>query len=458
MTLDMQYSSGMPDLLNTPGIYYAIAYCIAALAFLRGLPQKLRGWKRWTFYAAVSVFLCFFMTVTKGLPPSVFLLTCLCDFLIVFLVFYVLADVSLREQIYFAVRAFMYGECIASVAWQMLLYGVGTLGYPLNIRTNLIFCLPVYAGLTVLAWFVEQRRAENGSEFELTRTALLNAFFLAVLIYAFSNLSFVYRNSPFSMRYTQEILLLRAFVDSFGATIFYLYDRLLRQMQAQKEVAVLQNMLKEQYTNYKVSRESVELINQKYHDLKHQIAILRAEGMSGQSMQRLDQMEADIRQYEAQNKTGNQVLDIILTSKSLMCQKHHIEMTVVADGTALSFMDAMDLSSLMGNALDNAIESVRQLSDYAQRLIHVTVVRKKMFACIEVENRYAGEIRMKNGMPQTTKGDSRYHGFGVKSMRQTVEKYGGSMTISAEDGWFHLSLLIPVPDSQKSEQAPLSGQ
>ena len=296
-------------------------------------------------------------------------------------------------------------------------------------------------------------QGEKNSELELTRTALFSAFLMAVLIYAFSNLSFAYRNSPFSMRFTQEILLLRAFVDSFGAVIFYLYDRLLRQMQAQKEVAVLQNMLREQYTHYKVSRESVELINQKYHDLKHQIAILRAEGMSQKSMERLDQMEADIKQYEAQNKTGNQVLDIILTSKSLTCQKHHIEMTVVADGTALSFMDVMDLSSLLGNALDNAIESVRQISDYAQRLIHVTVVQKKMFACIEVENRYAGEIRMKNGMPQTTKGDSRYHGFGVKSMRQTVEKYGGSMTISAEDGWFHLNLLIPIQENRTGESA-----
>lgn len=443
-----QNPAGLPDLLNTPGIYYAVAYSLAALAFLRGLPQRLRGWKRWTVYAAASAWLCFFMTVTKDAPRSVFLLFVFCDFLIVFLIFHVLSDVSLREQIYFAVRAFMYGECIAAVAWQMLLYGVETLDFPLNIRTNMIFCLPVYVGLTLLAWLVERRKADKSSEFELTRTALLNAFFLAVLIYALSNLSFVYRNSPFSMRYTQEILLLRAFVDSFGAIIFYLYDRLLRQMQAQKEVAVLQNMLKEQYTNYKVSRESVELINQKYHDLKHQIAILRAEGMSGQSMQRLDQMEADIKQYEAQNKTGNQVLDIILTSKSLTCQKHHIEMTVVADGTVLSFMDVMDLSSLLGNALDNAIESVRQISDYAQRLIHVTVVRRKMFACIEIENRYAGEIRMRNGMPLTTKSDSRYHGFGVKSMRQTVEKYGGSMTISAEDGWFHLNLLIPIQDNK----------
>ena len=53
-------------------------------------------------------------------------------------------------------------------------------------------------------------------------------------------------------------------------------------------------------------------------------------------------MEAEIRQYEAQNKTGNKVLDTVLTSKSLYCNKNGITFTCVADGTLLDFMDVMD--------------------------------------------------------------------------------------------------------------------
>ena len=80
----------------------------------------------------------------------------------------------------------------------------------------------------------------------------------------------------------------------------------------------------------------------------------------------LDAMEQEIRSYEAQNKTGNEVLDTILTSKSLYCQQHGITLTCVADGAALDFMDTMDLCSLFGNALDNAIESVEKLPDSEQ--------------------------------------------------------------------------------------------
>lgn len=62
---------------------------------------------------------------------------------------------------------------------------------------------------------------------------------------------------------------------------------------------------------------------------------------------------------------------------------------------------------------------------------------------IRVENCYEGEIRFKHGIPVTTK-DSSYHGFGMKSMQQTVEKYHGSMTVQARDGWFELRILFPL--------------
>ena len=70
---------------------------------------------------------------------------------------------------------------------------------------------------------------------------------------------------------------------------------------------------------------------------------------------------SEIKQYEAQFKTGNRVLDTILSSESLKCQSKDIEITVVADGHALDFMNAMDISALFGNALDNAIEGAEKI-------------------------------------------------------------------------------------------------
>ena len=108
-------------------------------------------------------------------------------------------------------------------------------------------------------------------------------------------------------------------------------------------------------------------------------------------------------------------------------------------------MENMDISALFGNALDNAMEGVMKLPDEKDRLIHLTVSNQKGFLRIMVENRFDGDVELQNGMPKTTKGDTAFHGFGVKSIKSIAEKYGGSLRVRAEDGWFRIGILIPRP-------------
>ena len=53
-------------------------------------------------------------------------------------------------------------------------------------------------------------------------------------------------------------------------------------------------------------------------------------------------------------------------------------------------------------------------------------------------------MRFADGLPQTTKGDTVNHGFGLRSMRGIVARHGGTMTVRAEDGVFSLNALVPV--------------
>lgn len=161
-------------------------------------------------------------------------------------------------------------------------------------------------------------------------------------------------------------------------------------------------------------------------------------------------MEDEIRQYEAQNKTGNQVLDTVLTTKSLYCAKHGITFTCVADGTLLDFMDVMDICSIFGNALDNAIECELKIPDKEKRLIHVTVSKQKNFLILRFENYYEEALQYKEGKLVTTKKDKEYHGYGLKSIRYTVNKYDGAVSIDTNKNWFDLKVLIPM--KQTSQQ------
>ena len=151
-----------------------------------------------------------------------------------------------------------------------------------------------------------------------------------------------------------------------------------------------------------------------------------------------------IKIYETQNKTGNKVLDTILTSKSMHCQRHGIELKFMGEGQLLNFMEDMDISALFGNMLDNAIESVVKIKDRQKRLISLHVIQDKQFIRIRTENYCEENVQFQDGIPITTKKDKRFHGYGMKSMKKIVEKYGGSVMAGKANNWFELKILIPM--------------
>ena len=113
---------------------------------------------------------------------------------------------------------------------------------------------------------------------------------------------------------------------------------------------------------------------------------------------------------------------------------------------ALCQKTVTELCALLGNALDNAIENVVILDDPKKRLIHLSISLKKDFVFIQMRNYCEREPDWDGkGSIRTTKADKENHGYGIRSIRYTVEKYGGSTQVSWKDEWFELGLLIPRP-------------
>lgn len=106
-----------------------------------------------------------------------------------------------------------------------------------------------------------------------------------------------------------------------------------------------------------------------------------------------------------QNHTGNHILDTILTAKSLQCQNENIQLTCVANGKYIEFMNPMDISALFGNMLDNAIEGVSKVEEKDKRWIHVSIRRKMDFLVICVSNSYQGDISFSHGAGHTERGN-----------------------------------------------------
>lgn len=99
-----------------------------------------------------------------------------------------------------------------------------------------------------------------------------------------------------------------------------------------------------------------------------------------------------------------------------MCKGRGIQLDYIADGAKLDFLKPGEVYSLFGNALDNAIEAVTPLEP-DRRYIGLQVRAERGMLLIRMENCAAEPLHFVDGLPQTTKGDARWHGFGVKSIR-----------------------------------------
>lgn len=323
------------------------------------------------------------------------------------------------DAAYYCIHAFVLAEFAASLEWQLYCFLLLNREASAWMRAGLL--VAVYLAVFLLMGGLVRRLSAKGGALEVTWRELSAAAIIGVAVFALSNLSFLTIRTPFSSQYGPEIYNVRTIMDLGGLAILYAHHLQCRELRVLRELEAVQNVLQKQYQQYQMSRDSIDLINRKYHDLKHQIMVLQGEPDAEQRETYLDQMEAEIRTYEAQNKTGNQVLDTVLTSKSLYCAQHGIGLTCVADGALLDFMEVMDLSAVFGNALDNAIECEERIADPEKRLIHVSVSAQRDFVLIRFENYCEGSLNFSEGLPVTTKEDRNFHGYGLKSIRYVAK-------------------------------------
>ena len=439
------------QLQNIPSIWTALTHWLAYMIYIGFLPKRIRG----GYFAAASLGLlgvqCVYHGLICNLTGMEFNAAMIVFALLTLMPFLLLCRLRWENAVYYCARAFIWGAFAVSLAWQLYVYYAQRLPAMEGTLGQVVFMVLVCGGIIFGMYMLERGRKKEIREMRVTPVAAGAAVLMAFIIYILSSLSFSSIESPFGGETYAEAFNIRSLVYLGGVAILYAIHLQLCDTHIRQELDALQGVLNMQYTNYCLSQESVDLVNRKYHDLKHQIQVLRAEIGTEQKLDCLDQMEQEIRAYEALNQTGNKVLDTILTSKSVFCQNHDIRFTCVVDGQALDFMGVMELSTLFGNALDNAIESVSKISDPEQRLVHLSVARQKGFVRIRVENRCDEDLVVGKELPGTTKQDKRNHGYGLKSIRATAEKYGGSATVRAENGWFELRILIPVTEGDRGE-------
>lgn len=430
----------LPDI---PRIYTALAEWMACILCIMEVKRRVKGWKFVGISLGALLWQAFFLQITENVE-GIFWIVCMVLAVAFMYLFIVLCcEINWKDAGYYCVRAFATAEFAASLEWQMDCFGVVIFGWDCPwFRMGLL--AGVYGLVYLIVWFC-YRKYENAQEpMQVTGKELLSCVIIGLAVFSISNLGFVSVRTPFGGSRATEIFNVRTLVDLGGMAILYAFHVQRVDLRVRHELESMQTILHNQYVQYQQSQEAMDLIHYKYHDLKHHIIALRDQENDQQRAAYLDKMEEEIQNFEAQNRTGNQVLDTLLNAKMLQCMKKDISMTCVADGTLFSFMDTMDICSIFGNALDNAIEYEEKIEEKEKRLIHVAAVSQKNFLIIRFENYCEESLELDKVVSTTSKGDSNFHGYGLKSLRYTVKKYGGEVNINKENNWFVLKILIPL--------------
>ncbi len=431
-------------LLDIPRLYTGIAEWMFCLSYIIFAKKRIKGIYLYLTIVGFAGAMIGFQLLAGTLPLSVWIPGMIFAFLLMFFFIYATTKQDIYSSGYITVLAFVVAEFTASLHWQLYYYAAQI--YDFNFPYLSDIMLVVIYGLAFLILFmIESRYLKKGMMIEINQNDLLSFVGIGVAIFAISNISFVSANTPISGRYPAEIFYIRSLVDFAGIIILYSQREHKLAVKSKMELNAMENLLNKQYEQYNMSQESIDIINQKYHDLKNQIIAIRMEKDSETREKYLEELEKSIKYYEAQYKTGNKVLDTILTSKLITCLDNNINVTCIADGKLLDFIPTMDLCSIFGNALDNAIESVMKIDDEEKRLIKIAIYAQNELLLIRIENFYLNPLQIHYGNFLTTKKDTRYHGYGLKSIKSIVDKYAGSVSIKTENNWFRLIILIPIP-------------
>lgn len=249
----------------------------------------------------------------------------------------------------------------------------------------------------------------------------------------------------FDPEYSWANLQIRIYNILASVLAFAIQFGVFRTNELEEENIIALKILENERRQHEITKETTELIHHKCHDLKQQIAAIRQMTNQENQEKELKNIEEAVSIYGNVVKTGNEAMNLILMDKNIICEKEKIRLASIVDGNAMGFINDIDVYTLFGNALDNAIESVRKEKEQSKRFIVLNIVTKADLLVTHMENSCSENIEFKNGIPISTKGDSDYHGYGVSSMKFIVDKYHGSMSMKQEDDQFILDIIMPLP-------------
>ncbi|SHI75327.1 sensor histidine kinase [Lutispora thermophila] len=225
--------------------------------------------------------------------------------------------------------------------------------------------------------------------------------------------------------------------------VFYLYDALIRSYNEKIEKELLHQQNNAYIKQLDIINQSNENIKILRHDIKNHISVLQVlieKNDNKGALEYLHRIFDLIGESNNHIKSGNMPVDSILNYKINEAKKLGIEVDLELNMPEKLDIQPFDLSIILGNLFDNAIEAVSKLE--RDKTIKASIKLDRNVLYISISNPFDGNLVYENSDLKTTHRDKENHGFGLKSVKKAIGKYNGAITIQHTDSMFYADVLL----------------
>ena len=255
----------------------------------------------------------------------------------------------------------------------------------------------------------------------------------------------IFARKPFFVTITSVVIL------ALVILIIWSYDMLTQQYQKAKKSDML-DMKNQVYKNeLTILREQEEAVRRMRHDTKNHCLALRELARQGENEKVIKYLQQVLDNVESEHiwmQTGNPEMDGFVNYKFSQAQKLGITCSVDARIPRGLQLNEFDLAGILGNLLDNALEAAQGCTD---AWIRLSLSYDKQVLNLLLSNSYQGKLKIRNGRLLTHKWDTSKHGYGMESMKRSVEKLQGQFMVEHTTDQFTVHVMLPIYHSADRE-------
>ncbi len=427
-------------------IYYAAdiavtgveAYCIYYL--LKDLPKWERTRRRPAWLYIIYVVFIFLLTEI-GTPAHIKVLLILVILIPGGSYFYQATKLSMLFYSIIFIIALIAGEAIGMGVWYFISQNTNAVVMANKELTSLeiliLMKVITFIMIVLVEYSLRKRREFRFRDiYSFLLSGLSSALILVGVCYNFYHME---NQTLAAVLFIGSLILSLALLLNTGLISRYMQ---MKEAEYKSEQSLYELRLKNMYYQEKLVEE--EKIREIYHDFKNHLILLESNlGQTEQANEAISKLSHKISAFEGFYNTGNEMVDIIIKEKMKKIRQEDIELQMDVDMRTGDFLELLDISTIFGNLFDNAIEASVKISRQD--------INKKITLKVRPQNRFL-VIRMSNhvepsndGSFQSTKENTKDHGFGIANIKKSVQKYDGECKYGYEGSEFVFRIIIPFP-------------